>query len=465
MAGPRRRRVLATAAAGAAVALAGCSRRAPLSLLPMMDAGAAFGAARFPLKTVPGQRHLVDADGKPFLLTGDTGWSLLVQIDREGVQAYLDDRRRRGFNAVLVNLLEHKYTSRPPLNHAGQAPLLGDGDYRRPNEAYFDHAEWAVRQAAERGMLVLLAATYIGCCGSDGWYAVMQRAGPEALQAYGRYLGAKFAGLRNIMWVHGGDGIAKDMSLVRAVAEGIRSVDTWSLHTGHWSPGYEAMELGDGPAWFDVNNVYTYDPVRPIALRAYRRAGPQPYFLIESEYEGENRRAPDIRIRAQAWQAMLSGAMGQVVGNNPIWHFASPYPITPFEVTWQQALASEAAQAMTALRRFFEPLPWWRLGPDEALIAAGACDAHLQVVAARTPGAELAVVYVPLHRRFHIDTTRLAAGALRLRWFDPVAGRFAAPIDAARHGGDGRMALMPPDARNAGDDTDHVLLIEAGAAA
>jgi hypothetical protein len=42
--------------------------------------------------------------------------------------------------------------------------------------------------------------------------------------------------------------------------------------------------------------------------------------LIESAYENEH----DIsttRVRAEAYHALLSGASGQVFGNNPMWNF------------------------------------------------------------------------------------------------------------------------------------------------
>jgi hypothetical protein len=66
-------------------------------------AGAAAGtdaSAAFPLTTKPGKRYLEDADGKPFLVHGDTAWSLIADLRREDVERYLDDRRARGFNTI-----------------------------------------------------------------------------------------------------------------------------------------------------------------------------------------------------------------------------------------------------------------------------------------------------------------------------------------------------------------------------
>jgi len=467
---PSRRIALRRLAALVSIGIGGCDR--PSGLL--RDAGraattpphpgATFSRVAFPLRRNPGKRYLVDADGRPFLLVGDSGWSLLVQVTREDAQTYLDDRRVRGYNAILVNLLERKYSSDSPRNRYGEAPFIVEGDYTKPNDRYFDHAAWVLHRAAEVGQVVLLAATYIGCCGADGWYAAMTRSGPAALREYGRYLARKFADLRNIVWVHGGDGNPDNPTLVAEVATGIREVDTWSLHTAHTGPGHEAMAIYPDADWLDLNNIYTYDPVLPIALRAYHRRGPEPYFLIESEYEGENRRAPDIRIRAQAWQAMLGGAMGQVVGNNPIWHFASPKPITPFTLTWQQSLASEASRSMTQLRRLFESFDWWRLEPEEgSLIKAGRCDGHYGAVGACTPQGDRALVYVPWRRQFALDLRRLGTEPTSMRWYDPVDGSFSAPVPLPWPG-HAPLRLLPPPQPNAGGDSDRVLVIERIAA-
>ena len=58
-------------------------------------------AATFPLHTEAGKHYLVDAQGKPFLIHGDTAWSLMVQLTDAEVDQYLDDRKAKGFNTIL----------------------------------------------------------------------------------------------------------------------------------------------------------------------------------------------------------------------------------------------------------------------------------------------------------------------------------------------------------------------------
>ena len=119
-------------------------------------------ATVFPLSIRPGERYLVDAVGRPFLLHGDTAWSLIAQLTREDAELYLDDRRARGFNTLLVNLIESRFATNAPANAYGQPPFLQPGEYDAPNEAYFRHADWVLRRAAAKGFLVLLTPSYLG---------------------------------------------------------------------------------------------------------------------------------------------------------------------------------------------------------------------------------------------------------------------------------------------------------------
>ena len=459
----RRRSVLSACAATLCPALLGCRVEAPAHApcSPAAELPAPFPTNTFPLQRKVGRRHLVDASGRPFLLHGDTAWSLLVQLTRSEAEEYLRDRKGRGFNAVLVNLLEQKYAVDRPRNRNGDPPFAVAGDFSQPVDAYFDHAVDIVKIANDLGMLVLLAPSYIGCCGSDGWYREMKLAGIDRLARYGTYLGNRFRSLQNILWTHGGDGNPENADFVVAIARAIRNAHPTTLHTAHTGPGHEALEIYDSADWIDVNNIYTYDPVGPLALRAYSRQGPVPYFLIESEYEGENRRAPDVRIRAQAWQAILCGAAGQIVGNNPIWHFASPYPITPFQGGWRDHLNSEAARSMTALRRVLEAIEWWDLTPDDGqFLVDGKCEGHYGTWAALLPGRSMALLYAPRGYQFELNLSRILAGDGFLHWIDPVDGRPHSSRGIEPSNGR-RTRLLPPTLRNSGGDRDWIGLLSA----
>jgi cytochrome c biogenesis protein CcdA len=61
-------------------------------------------------------KYLIYQNGTPFLINGDSPWSLIVQLNNTDVQYYLDNRQSKGFNTILVNLVEHSFSSNPPYN-------------------------------------------------------------------------------------------------------------------------------------------------------------------------------------------------------------------------------------------------------------------------------------------------------------------------------------------------------------
>ena len=162
----------------------------------------------FPLTISPDKKYLVDAQEKPFLIQGDSAWSTIAELSNPSALRYLDDRKKRGFNTLLVNLIEHKFTSHSPrwLNASNVAPFADVNDFTTANEAYFAHADWFIREAGKRGFLILLAPCYIGWqCADDGWCAEMKLNGVEKLRKYGLYLGKRYKDFPNILWVEGGD--------------------------------------------------------------------------------------------------------------------------------------------------------------------------------------------------------------------------------------------------------------------
>jgi hypothetical protein len=443
--------------------------------------------AAFPLAVKPGKRYLEDAEGKPFLIHGDTAWSLIADLTREDVDLYLRDRRARGFNTLLVNLIESRFATNAPANAYGQLPFRGQPfeavvalvdllflahygtkaanlvvDYTMPNDAYFAHADWVLRRAADEGFLVLLTPSYAGWeGGSQGWYQAMVANGPERLRQYGEYLGRRYRDFNNILWVHAGDYDPPRKDLVRAIVEGIATFDPRALQTAHCAPEMAAIEYWQGEHWLDVNNVYTYGPVCAAASEQYAQPNRMPFFLIESAYEDEHE-TTEQRLRTQAYQAVLSGAAGQIFGNNPIWHFAGP-GLYPAPVTWRQALGSRGAQSMTHLRNLLMSVPWWLLEPDldHTLLTDDSGPEEGCAVAARTADGSLAIVYLPDSREIPIDLGQLAGPDVAARWYDPAEGRFdtvaGAPFPAT-----GPRAFSPEPNNGSGFD-DWVLVLESTA--
>jgi hypothetical protein len=164
----------------------------------------AIAAGPYPLRVGPAHRHLVGQDGAPFLIQGDAPWSLISGLTNEEAGIYLENRRLNGFNSVIVNLIEHKF--RGPVNRYGEGPFTTAGDFSTPNEKYFQHAEWVMRKAGEKGMQVILAPIYLGYIGTDeGGIQEALANGPEKCRGWGRYVGQRYRDFDNLIWMIGGD--------------------------------------------------------------------------------------------------------------------------------------------------------------------------------------------------------------------------------------------------------------------
>ena len=422
--------------------------------------GAAGEKVAFPLKVAPGGRFLQDAAGKPFLLQGDAAWSLIAQLKREEVDVYLRDRRARGFNTLLVSLIEHRFATKAPANIYGDAPFTKAGDFSTPNEAYFAHAEWVVQRAREMGFLVLLAPAYIGARNTnEGWYREMAANGPDKLRDYGRYVGKRFREFDNIIWVEGGDDNPRDKNVVRAVAEGIGEAMPQAMQTAHCALNTAAVDLWGGERWLQVNNVYTYRSVYDGVEGQYSRSIPMPVFLIESIYENEHH-ASEQRLRVQGYSALLAGAFGQVFGNNPIWHFDGPGSIAT-DVKWRDALSGRGSQDMTHLRKLFDALAWWRMEPDVngKLVTSGVGGGTDRVAAGRAGDGSFAVIYLPSIRTIGVDMSRLSGSEIAARWYDPAGGTYSA-VSGSPFPPKGIRTFRPEGANSSGFD-DWVLVLTA----
>src|SRR6185436_13336537 len=306
--------------------------------------------------------------------------------------------QQRGVNAILVNLIEHKFSAQAPRDVYGNPPFTTPGDFSTPSSTYFDRAVSIVRKAADRGIVVFLFPAYLGYNGgAEGWYQDMANNGAAKLDAYGRYVGNRFVNLDNIVWVNAGDYNPPNKALTEAVADGIRAVDTRHLHTAHCTEGTSAMDYGSNETWLDLDNIYTYPtlgsrtPVYQRALAAYARAGWKPFFLMESVYENEWS-ASERQIRQESYEAVLSGGFGYFFGNSPIWSFGSG---------WQTALNSQGSRDMARIMSLLAGRRWELLVPDATgsfLVSGRGSTGSDHAVAARASDGSFGIVYVPTAR-------------------------------------------------------------------
>src|SRR5205814_9857123 len=371
----------------------------------------------YPVKVGADHRHLIDHNGGPFLVQGDAGWSLISGLTKEEAEKYLEARRRLHFNSIIVNLIEHKF--RGPVNRYGEPPFTTPGDFSTPNEKYFEHADWVIRKAQEKGLQVFLAPIYLGYIGTEeGWIEELLANGPQKAHDWGRYVGNRYRGFDNIVWIIGGDrNPDKAREDVDAVAQGIKETDDRNLMTAHCHPENSAVDQYRSEGWLDLNTTYTYGIVHQKLLADFNRQPAMAFVLIESTYEGEHN-ASAVQIRRQAYWAILSGATGQFMGNRPMWLF---------DPGWEAALNSAGAEDMQRLYLLFTSRSWYDLVPDQkhevVVDGLGEFNGMDYLAAARSADGGTVMAYLPTTRTITIEMGKVSGTLAAAWWFNPRTGQ------------------------------------------
>ena len=418
------------------------------TLAPFADAA----DAAFPLRVSASRRYLESAHGRPFLLQGDTAWSLIVGGSVADAERYLDDRAAKGFTATIVNLIERCFAPDPPRTTDGIAPFDDVADFRTLRDDYLDRAATVIEAARQRDILVLLCPAYLGYRDPaypgfegrpEGWYDLVVPQPTTHFGEFGRRVGGALAHLDNIVWVLAGDRLPGEaLPHMEAMALGLRESHPSALYTAHVHPGRRALETFP---WLELNQVYSYGIVHRRVHDEYRLEPPRPVILFESTYENEGE-STRLMIRQQSWWAMLAGACGQFIGSKPVW---GAFP------GWRDALDTPCALDQVHLAQFLGSMPWWRLVPDlENRFLVGGLGEHNgldRAVAAIASDGCAAVVYLPRPCEIALDLTALAEGRYGARWYDPSSGAWQ---PAGRVAAAGRWPFSPPGAEDA------VLLIE-----
>ncbi len=418
----------------------------------------------FPLKVAPGGRYLVDQNGAPFLIAGESPQALMVNLSEQDAELFFSNRQSYRFNAVWINLLCRKGTGgrADGSTSDGLLPFEAPDDFTRPNKAYFDRCDRMIRLAQKHGVLVILDP-----CETIDHLKPMLKNGPKACRDFGRYLGSHYKSFDNLLWMHGNDfqtwKNADHDAVVLALAHGIKENDPRHLHTIELD--YLVSGSRDDARWaplIDLSAAYTYYPTYAQVLKDYNRQPAQPVVMIESDYEFEQHSTPAVLRRQEYW-SLLSGAAGQLYGNGYTW---------PFKAGWKKKLDTPGAKQMAHVQGLFGPRAWHQLVPDQkhTVVTAGygTFDATTTegnrygmtsdyVTAARTPDGTLVMAYLPSHRTVKVNMAQLGSPATA-RWYDPSRGTYTAVAGSPLRN-TGNHDFTPPG-NNGDGDGDWVLVLE-----
>jgi len=415
------------------------------------------GAGIFPLTIDSGGRFIRDNTGAPFLIHGDTPWSLAVQLTRTQIDTYLNDRQSKGFNTVLFNAIEHFFSANSPAyrNREGNDPFSPMTNFAAPNEAYWQLVDYIVVGCLARNMIALINPAYLGFGGgSEGWNTEVQAETAADLQAYGTFLANRYSGYGNVIWCMGGDyaGTSGERTKQWNIVTGIRTVDTDAIITAHGARTESAYSQwssfrGSG---FNLNNIYTNGTEYTFAATEYARSPAMPFIEFEGYYDdarGGTPPATPADCRRQAYASILSGACGHLFGNFPVWDFGSPAAggsgggVTAALTN----LSTTATNQMAYVKALFTAFNWQLLQPrtDTSVVTTSLGSGATRIVAARASDGSFVMIWTT-GNGFTVNLNSLSVSSIRARWYNTTDGTYAT---AGTFSNVGTQAFSPPGER------------------
>lgn len=418
------------------------------------------------LKISENQRFIIHEDGTPFFYLGDTGWELFHRLNKDETERYLENRRAKGFTVIqAVALAELDGLNTP--NAEGNKPLINN-DPLKPNELYFEHVDWVIKKAGEKGMYIGLLPTW-GDKVDRKWGKGPVIFNKENAFKYGQWIGNRYKDYPNIIWINGGDrdGGGENKPIWDALGEGIKSADGNHLMTFHPWGEHSSSKWFHESGWLDFNMCQTghgqrsYAIYKGLVVRDYNLVPPKPCFDGEPRYEdhpvGWNPEVlgwfDEADIRQALYWNLFSGAFGHTYGCHPIWQMKTPEreAVGLVRNNWYDVLDLPGAGDLVHARRLLESRPFLSRIPDQSLLTPSYIPETDYIVA--TIGDGYAFIYFPTGFSAEIEIGRIGT-AVNAWWYDPRTGE---PILIETLTDIKKMTFTPPDK---GRGNDWILVLD-----
>jgi hypothetical protein len=428
------------------------------------------------LKVSENRRFLIHEDGTPFFYLGDTGWELFHRLNKADAEKYLENRRAKGFTVIqAVALAELDGLNTP--NAEGNKPLI-DNNPLKLNEAYWQHVDWVIKKAAEKGIYIALLPTW-----GDKWNrrggAGPQIFNPETARAYGKILGTRYRDYNNIIWILGGDRPVEleiQRQTVCAMAEGLREGDGGAHLMSYHPNGASGSSLNfHNEAWLDFNmrqngHSQSYTERYSMTYEDYKLIPVKPVIDGEPIYEDhpvnfnpdQNGHSTATDVRRPLYWDLFCGAFGHTYGHHSVWQMYSPdkNPVNRPLMPWYEAIDQPGAGQMVFGRLLMESRPFLTRIPDNSVIVPDNIKSSVPgtgayaFVATRDQDGTYAMIYVPVGRRFNVRMDAIKGREVIAWWYNPRNGEAK---QAGKFQNTGTQTFISP---TPGENLDWVLVLD-----
>ncbi|MBQ8712921.1 MAG: glycoside hydrolase family 140 protein [Prevotella sp.] len=416
-----------------------------LLLAPVLGIGVQAGllkAAMQPLRVSDNQRFLQTADGQPFFWLGETAWLMPERLSREEVDYYLKTCHEAGYNVVQMQVLNDvpSFNVYGTPSHDREGRLLISGSY-----SYWDHVDYIVDAAARNDIYVGMVCVWGGVVKSG-------KVNVEQARTYGRFLGNRYKGRPNIVWIIGGD-IQGDVrpEVWTTLATAIKAADAGHLMTFHprgrytsarwWSRAdwidfhvfqsghrrygqrmndktYPIPDNTEEDNWMYVDSTWAYKPVKPVLddEPVYEGIPKGLHDPSEPLWQAED-------VRRYAYWSVFAGSCGHTYGNNAIMQFyREGLPPAYFNTKpWTVALHDPGFNQMKHLKWLMLSLPYFERVPDQSIVVGRPGKGYDRLAATR--GTDYLLVYNYTSRDMTVDLRKISGTRKRVWWMNAGTGR------------------------------------------
>ena len=413
--------------------------------------------------------HVIEKNGNPIFLVGDTVWLAGTQYDDLLMEKYLNNCQTQKFNFVGVFGTPLNFGLDDRLRNAYGNHPFNNSDPTQLNDAYWERFRSFVKKARKRGITVFMCVG--GPLENRSPWPPLSDTDPYRSYDYGYALGKKFRDLNDaIIWSIAQDSRAGDplnthnagisLSKLRNCAEGITdgvnndyspngSADYGTTFmTFHCQGGQTTADYYHNEAWLDFNSFQTQwaNTIEGSANRKDKSYGvgvalintslaaipAKPIVNLEACYEGHthshhgkfdpdgNEYIGELKeawhIRLEAYWNTFSGECGHVVGSDGLWNGED----------YSTGINRPGRNDMIHLVRLIDAHPLKNHEPIQAMVKdARSPDTDKDYICAiRDKNMAWAYVYDTDGRQFTLNMDQIKGPTCKAYWYNPRNGQW-----------------------------------------
>lgn len=379
-----------------------------------------------------------------FFWLGDTAWLMLQKLDEDDIRIYFRNRLEMGFN-VIQTVLVHSL----PKQTVEGSLALGVKDITEPE--YWNFCDKVFKMAEEMGI-------YLGLLPAWGSMVKGGVLNKENIEEYAEFLGKRYQGFSNIIWILGGD-VRGDVNteVVIKEAEILKKYNPNRLMTFHpfgrtssslWFQNedwldfhmfqsghrrYDQEHLGE---WDDNGEKETFfgeDNWRYVE-RDHKNTVKKPTLDGEPSYEGipqglHNPRNPyweEWDVRRYAYWAVFAGAAGHTYGSNAIMQFYSDAAVPGaygVREVWKDAMHHSGAAQMQYLKKLMLSVDFINGKPMDQMLLFGQKERYHRISV--FAGETFVFCYDYMGDEFLLNLTAYKDKKMAAYWMNPESGSYS----------------------------------------